>query len=489
MKKAFSPLVLIIPLYLYLAFSTLFGNPLVWPDETVYADIARNIILEGRLGTDLLKGMIPGFESHSYWSPPLFMYSLAGWFKIFGFSILNQRLFSVFLGAIAIALFYAAASKLSRLKKPSYIFPATATLLLVIDQVFLKASRISRPEILVLAFTAAAFLIYLKSFDYPKPGKQNIFLFLCGLLLSLALVTHMLALCFALALFLALIISRGKDWLILKNYYFFILGIILPTAIRLLSIYPHYSYLLDQLNLISNSSNYTLSLYIYITSQPFPVKMSYLINLLVSAGFIIFTLLNRTQGRIALALILIFSWIFTFVGSIQWYLAYPVFFSYLALFVMSDHYFSLKKKHPPLIYPKLALTAACLSLLYFNLSWFYTVFSLHKSDDYQIFSRQITDNIPPGKTVYLSSLPDAYYPLSQGRNKLYTYPTFTLDMIDYQKILDDTDYLVFNNFYSPPSVSEYAALYLNKNIESMIQINEPYQYAIIKLKDKNLRTP
>ncbi len=460
----------------------LLGDPVVWPDEAVYADIARNIIVENRLGTDLLKGMIPGFESHAYWSPPLFMYGIAAWFKVFGFSILNQRLFSVTLGTIAVVIFFLLTQRVNVFKKTAYLIPTVTTLLLVTDPVFLKASRISRPEIMVLAFTSAAFLIYLKILKGSK-GRKNIYLFLCGLLLGLGLVTHMLALSFALAFFVALITNENKNRFNLKKYFLFIAGLALPTIIRLLSIFPNYSYLFYQLNLITNSSNYTKSLYFYVSQLPLSLQSDYFLVLLIFISFLVYVFKNRTPERITLALILILSWAFSYLGSIQWYAVYPIFFTYLGFSILMSEFFKEENKQ---IYFKAALAVICLGLLFAHLNWFLTISSIYKKDDYQNFSRGLQAVIPPGKTVYLSSLPDAYYPLAE-RNKIYTYPTFTLDLNEFKKILDDTGYIVFNNFYSPPEVNAFTNKYLDLNVESVSQLNGPYQIYIIKLKEKHLR--
>ena len=58
--------------------ATLFETvPPVWPDEALFASAAADLIENGRLGTPLLAGVVPGIGEHTYWVPPLHLLYLA----------------------------------------------------------------------------------------------------------------------------------------------------------------------------------------------------------------------------------------------------------------------------------------------------------------------------------------------------------------------------------------------------------------------------
>lgn len=476
-------LALVIGIYLFLAFSLIMSDPPIWPDEPIYGDIAKNILLENRAGTSLFEGTIPGAKDHAFWIPPFFVYSLAAWFKITGFSILNQRIFSTLFSAVAILLLYLICKRLAGLKHHTFFFGLIIFLLLGADNIFLKSSRIGRPETLALFLGSGGILCYLESLKQKNPGK---WLFMSGVSLGLSLITHMLAFFFTLALTLIIVISLFGKWVKLKEYFPYMIGIFIPILIWALSIYPEYNLFIDQLKLIADSRNYTLPLYQYVLSLPLTVKAPFLIYIGITLIFIALTISNRQKNFISVTIFLILSWIFAFWGGIQWYLVYPVVFSYLALFILAAQAFITEKKsYPPLL--KVFIMVIIFSLIYFNLRIYTNFYDLYSGEDhYKLFSQEVKNIIPSGKTVFLSSIPDAYYPL-EGRNKLYSFPPVKVSIEDYRKVLDNTDYLVFNNFYSPPNINQFTQKYLDQNVESFVKVNSSYQVLILKLKEKDAR--
>lgn len=482
-KKTLSQLffIPILAIFLFFSLSLLTENPLIWSDEAVYADIAKNILRENRLGTDLLKGMIPGFENHAYWSPPLFMYVLAGWFKIADFSIISQRLLSVTLGTTTLALFLSISLKITQINtQKSAIAVIITGLLLSLDFLFLKASRISRPEILVLTLIAFSLLCFLKFIR--EKHHQRLWLIGSALLLGLALVTHMTALAFPMAFFVYFIITSPKNKSGIKNILLFALAVSIPTLIRLISIFPNYEYLINQLNVTANSRAFLPPFHIFIWQLPWLMKINHFIYIIMSLWFLFFTFKHRSELNILISLIIIFTWSFAYLGGVEWYLIYPVFFSYLAFCILLNHFLLQSSK---LLF-KLPLIIICLILLTFNLKLHIDYTPSHQNN-YQYFTEQVRQQILPGKTVFLSSFPDAY-PALVDRNKLYTFPTFTLDLKEFEKILNDTDYILMSGYYYPLPIAKFTDNYIDQNIESFSELHDPYYLVVIKLKDKHLRT-
>ena len=95
-------------------------NPPVWPDEAIYADIVDNFINEKKMAPNIWQEAYPGATEHFYSYPPVFFYLLAGWVKLFGFSILTLRVFSVVSSAIFAVVFFSFAKLFFRGKNAAF---------------------------------------------------------------------------------------------------------------------------------------------------------------------------------------------------------------------------------------------------------------------------------------------------------------------------------------------------------------------------------
>lgn len=482
----------IIAVFLLLSTALLLDEPQVWPDEAIYGDIARNLMLENRLGTDLWKGFIDGIENHYYSLPPLYLYTSSVWYRLFGFSITTQRLFSVFLGSVFLILYYHVSGKfvLSRNQKVKNLLPIAITLLLAIDPVFLAISRLGRPEILVLVFIMFSILFYLHSIEEKIFTVSQKYLSLTGLFLGFSLITHLIAAGITLAIICAVIYSQRKNLFDYKKYYLFIVGILIPIAGWLLYLYPNYKHLVDQLKLVEASRNYTIPWYINVLNMPLLSKLAYLFYLLLSLFFIIFTVKNKKQPYILLSFSLIFAWIFTSLGKIYWYTIYPVALSYLALVILINQHLKLATGKLRVAFPTWCLILICLFLLCAHIINYSDLTNQYKNDPtYHTFENQISNLVPAGKTVYLSSIPDAYYAFTPGRNRLLEFPALFAGKDKFKKTLNEVDYVVFNGFYTPDvEASKYFDQYLAKNLESVKKLTSPYHILIFKIKDRDLRT-
>lgn len=483
--------ILIIAVFLLLSTILLLDDPLVWPDEAIYGDISRNLMLENRLGTDLWKGFIEGIENHFYSLPPLYLYTSSIWYKAFGFSIITQRLFSIFLGALSLVIFYLVSRKfiLSGSRRLKSFLPLGLTILLAIDTVFLKASRLGRPEIFVLLLVVCSILFYLKSTEEKIDNSRQKYLFLTGLFLGLSIITHLIAVGFALAVIFAFIYAQRKNLFDFKKYYFLALGILIPVTIWLIYLYPNYQYLIDQLKLVEASRHYTIPWYDSVLNFPL-LKLSYSCYILICFLFVGFTIKSRKQPFILLSLLIVFSWIFTTLGRIYWYTVYPVTLSYLALLILINQAFNLRGKKLQNSLFKLTLIAVCLVLLSANLIDFSnSIKTYYMKDYYPAFQNQIAKSIPAGKTVFLSSIPDAYYGFERGRNRLLEFPALFEGMDKFKKTLREADYIVFNDIFIPdPQALLYLDQYIAKNLETAHELTFPYHILIFKIKDKDLRS-
>ena len=131
-----------------------------WCDEGWFASPALNLAREGYMGTDLLETAnthLTGIRERTYWIFPLYPVVLAGWFKLFGFSLFSMRMVSVLAGAV---ILWSLLTIVRRLKL-DWRVSALAIGFLVIDYQFLRRASEGRMDALCAAFGYAAIAVYL----------------------------------------------------------------------------------------------------------------------------------------------------------------------------------------------------------------------------------------------------------------------------------------------------------------------------------------
>lgn len=180
----------------------MFNIHAVNPDESTFASIAWNLWTEGRLGTDLLAGAIPGIEHHVYLTLPMHSFVLAGWLGLWGLSLLSVRALSMFLACVVLGLVFWD----GRLQRHRAAWMASVFLLY--DAAFDYAGTIGRMDMLAIALTTAAVTVV------GIPARKPWHVVMAGLLASGALMTHPLGGAAGLAVILTLALSdRRSLWL------------------------------------------------------------------------------------------------------------------------------------------------------------------------------------------------------------------------------------------------------------------------------------
>lgn len=149
--------------YLVLAFG-LASTKAPWCDEAWFVNPAYDLAFHGRMSSNVLEpsghylnAYLRGVQERTYIFPPNHLVALAGWFRIFGFSALVTRAYSICWSALAlVAMFYV----LLRLF-PDHRVARLATLLTAIEFIFLWSTADGRPEAIANSLAICSVAVYL----------------------------------------------------------------------------------------------------------------------------------------------------------------------------------------------------------------------------------------------------------------------------------------------------------------------------------------
>lgn len=488
-KISFISLLVLLIIYFYLNLSTLISNPNIWSDEAVFADVASNIENSFQFKTDIWGDLYYGIRDHFYLYPPFYLLNLALIFKIFSLSIFNQRLLSVVYGGLFLISFYYFSKPFfynsnSLFKK---IFPLITLILIITDNIFLRGSKIGRPEIVVLFLTSISFSI-LFSLLNKKIARSNIFYILIGIITSFALLSHLLAFYFFVVIILVLIYKYGKEILKKKQLYILIISYLTPLIFWLISIFPNYYILLKQISLARNLRRFLQShiesVYHFGTIEE---KIVYSIYLALILVFILFAISKRSVENFFLAILLVFSFLVCLFGKLEWYSIYFIPYLYLSTVVIISTISSTKKSKTL----SLILSITLIILLFINIQDYYKHYTNSKSqmNNYYNITKEIEKIIPEDKTVYISTIPDLYY-FFKNRNLIYELPPAYPNHLDeYVKNLDRTDYIVINFHIEAMFVGGLLSRYIDINniYRQNVGNSNIYAVEIIKLRSQNDR--
>ncbi len=479
-------------LFFYAAITTsqLLFNPRIWPDEAYLADIATNILRAGKWGTDLWGTIIFNAQNHVYWYPPLYPLSLAGFFKAFGTSIFNQRIFSVIIGGTFLFFYYLLSKSVTANYKPRIrnLIVFSSILLLIIDPIFQKGAKIGRSEILVLFFIALGLYLFKSAFNKTSPKKGLIY-FLAGLSMGLASITHLLAGLFFIAIVTIILIQERSKIIKSRQNIYLVLGFIIPLVLWIVSIFPNYYPFLKQLSLQREYHKLVIShiqaVYKYGSINE---KMTYSIYIALTLLTLRWSLIKRNLNFLLLVFVLVLSWIICILGKLEWYSIYFLPFLYLFGTIVSYDLIKSKERFQKLVGSIVLIALAYLIIL--NINTYiqsYKIYSLHKQD-YEHVGKEVVSIIPQGKSVYLSSIPDFYFVL-RDKYTLYQFPPLPFKTDEYLNLLDKADYIVINihleNMYVGGLLSRY--IDINKASELIAGKSASYQVQIFELIPQNQR--
>lgn len=131
-----------------------------WENEAWFADPALNLVHKGFMGTTILESKgswMEGMDRHTYWMLPLHFLAQAGWYKVFGFSLLTLRWLSIFWGVVILCAWYALMVKLSQ--DPSIALLSVA--LLAVDYHFAWVTALGRMDAMCAGLGWAGCTVYI----------------------------------------------------------------------------------------------------------------------------------------------------------------------------------------------------------------------------------------------------------------------------------------------------------------------------------------
>jgi len=131
-----------------------------WSDEAWFAQASLNLATKGEMTTPVLETVgtkFKGMERHTYWVMPLHLVTLAGWFKIFGFSLFSMRVLSILFAFVALFAWYKIVKSLMGDQKIALLTFG----LLACDYIFVQGAAFGRMDMMSHALGAAGLAIYL----------------------------------------------------------------------------------------------------------------------------------------------------------------------------------------------------------------------------------------------------------------------------------------------------------------------------------------
>jgi 4-amino-4-deoxy-L-arabinose transferase-like glycosyltransferase len=383
--------------YIVVSMSLLLSWPLLSPDEAIFADTARHLLVNGHPSTTLVAGM----ESGSYWQPPVWFYCMAPVIGIFGYGILPLRILSMLVGVLALWATFLLARQLDLSSWASRV----GLLLLAFNPNFVTYVKFARMDGLCVLLTLLGLVAYV---SYCVKGK---FMHLVGasLLFGVAILTHPLGVIGpATAGCHTLLGLRGVEKTRFRALLLVILPVVVAAAVWFLSAENHAEFWTQ------------LRFQMERKSRPFPVPvLSFieryrslpLFGLLVPAGLLsAWRRVHRAPSSLPLLLAL-GATISTVAVAFTFETPYHVYCLPLLSIACAGFFESCRSYHSPV---RRAAVVGMIAVLG-NFALYFVFFNyefhgaLRQETDYGAFTARIAEEIPKGATVCIAGYPCAYW--------------------------------------------------------------------------------
>lgn len=468
--------------YLFFSYISLVTIPEVWPDEPIYVDIAKNILKQGSWNSSLLGPMLPGGNMPAYWNPPLFFALVAGWMAL-GISSIQFIRTLPFVAGILFIYFYQRTTNLI-FSDNRQIWTIVPIGLLLLDPIFIKSMHILRPEIFVLLTGFIALWFYLQTSVNSKYSWWRYLV--TGIFCAVSTLLHFLGGFFFICIGIHAMFIRQTSKRLQRIVPFgvMLLSFSLIMGVWLLSVVPHWNAFSTQI--LSATSHKSFEEPWIITSIKYDQVESvfaHIIRLLFSAIFVLYMLITRKKVFLLPLFFLVVSWGLTTYGKMVWYFVYTLPFAYWVMEIFLRESSRHRDIHL-LIWFAVIILILNQVLQIGSLTKF-----VGKDRAYNEFSDQIAKIIPPGKTVFLSAIPDPYFGLTtKNYYTFYTFPALRTDTSTYIDTLDRSDYVVYTSTYNWLVFGRLQDVYFQKNTVQSFEVeNSLYSARVFKLKPRSER--
>lgn len=491
MKKIFTYLgvLLIAVLPLLISFKLLsLKDPPVWPDESVFYDMAKNLITSNSLEARIYGGTNADVRNTGLGYPSLYFYTLSYFTDIFGSDIETVRIMSLIFGISSLVTFFF----LLKLFFNNNYLSLLGTIILSLDIFFARSSRTGRMEITTFFFMLASFLFYILA----QKKKQNIYFLLAGIASGLAVLNHPMGAIAPIIISTNILIMGDNFKRKLSPLFIFIFPVILALLFWVLKsgnlfelISTYGSHLQDK------SPKLPFAFILFQTN--FSWWILFVIYLTIFTIFCIALLKSKFSKNKYLSGFLLSGFIISSVillwGKEGCYMLYfQPFMTLMIIFLLNNYY----KKNG---FTFMVILTISIIFCYANIQFFknnnlaitnnkITSFLESQKYDYHLFTKSIAEVLPNQKAgIFLSSTPDPYFDLL--KLDLYDFyeapdPYFPISENAYKQVLDNSDFAIIT--WIPHKI---LGKYINDNKEKIIPVGQTngYQAIVIKFIPKDKR--
>ncbi|MFH0936767.1 MAG: glycosyltransferase family 39 protein [Candidatus Daviesbacteria bacterium] len=452
-------------------------EPLIWPDEALFVDVAHNLLRNGVMGSSLLGDLMEGYMSYAYWTPPLIYYFLAFWMGIFGEEIEVIRMLPFIFSILTLFLLFLISKKLFN----SYFLAFLSVLLVSLNYSFSNITRVARMEIFTFFFILASLWTFLLAYE----KKRVVFLFISGLCIGFAILSHPLGAIAIPIIVFSLLLEKISLKTKLKNICYLFIPLFSLLSLWLLSMKDSFNYFLTQYQQQLIRKDIQIPNVFIFFNNDSAWRILFLCYLFLFILLLIQFLRLRKFSHFFILIGLVVSSIILTYGKEIWYFAYFQPFIALASVVLVK---DLIKKISFSSFATL-ITTCIIVFINLNLTFNDIKNAGTKEKDYHQFVNLIKSNLPKESSVFLTCAPDPYFDLRKEKGlTLYEFPPILVSEESYKALLNSVDFIVFNMIVELDPVPVLGN-YINNNTSETISIDQPsgYRAKIFKLVPKDKR--
>ncbi|HJZ67572.1 MAG TPA: glycosyltransferase family 39 protein [Blastocatellia bacterium] len=198
--------------FLFVAGQRLGTVPVPEGDEAFTLQVPYEMLYRGKLALPMLRYLGGNIENVWHSFIPLYFVLLTGFHKLFGFGLVQGRMFNLITAALTLLMVYLIGRRLF-----DWRAGITSVILLIGDQTFLERSRLLRSDYAAAAFALLAYYLY----ELAEQRKSNRFYIASGLAAGAGVMCHTNILYMVGAICLLILMREGGRALKSKKLYMF----------------------------------------------------------------------------------------------------------------------------------------------------------------------------------------------------------------------------------------------------------------------------